>query len=281
MEQLFEQFKSNVTTAQLAITVGVILFALFIKVVIFRLLNRSNTISRENKRKISVNTSSMLTLLVILGLIFIWSSELRSLAFSVAALGVAIVIATKEIIASFTGSLFKASNNVCSIGDRIEIKNIRGDIIDRNLMATKIMEIGPGHDTNYYTGRIVTLPNSIFLTEIVKNESALGRFTLHSFRFPVCYNSDWKLAHDILLEEADIECEKYYEEANKYIDKIQSKNNLETPTIEPQVIVKFHSFEEVILILRITVPTKKMTNIEQKIKKQFLTKFSERNGIAK
>lgn len=275
MEQLIAQLKSQASVAQVAFTVGILSLAIVVRFIIFRILKNSNTILRENKRKIMVNTSFFITLFVILGFIFIWSSELRSLAFSVAALGVAIVLATKELISSFTGSLFKASNNVCSVGDRIEIKNIRGDIIDRNLLATKVMEIGPGQDTNYYTGRIVTLPNSLFLTEIVKNESVLGRFTLHSFRFPIGHNCNWKEAYDILLEEAEKECEKYYEEAHKYIDRIQSKNNLETPTIEPQVIIKFNTFEEVLLILRITVPTKKMTEIEQAIKKQFLLRFNE------
>jgi small-conductance mechanosensitive channel len=273
MEQLFELLKNQVSAGQLIITSSVVIIAILIRVIIFKILNNSKTILRENKRRIMVNTSSFLSFFVVLGLLFIWSSELRTLAFSVAALGVAFVLATKELISSFTGSLYKASNNVCSVGDRIEVKGVRGDIIDRSLLATKIMEVGPGHDTNYYTGRMITIPNSVFLTEMIKNESELGRFCLHSFRVTVDYTDEWKSAYDILLEEAQKECGKYIEEASEYVDKIQAKNNLETPTIEPQVVIKFNSHKEILLILRITVPMKKMIEIEQNIKRNFLSRF--------
>jgi small-conductance mechanosensitive channel len=275
MEHYIELLKNELSAGQLIITGSILLVALTLRLIVFKLLNNSNTILRENKRRIMVNTSSILTLFVLLGLLFIWSSELRSLAFSVAALGVAFVLATKDLISSFTGTIYKASNNVCSVGDRIEVKGVRGDIIDRSILATKIMEIGPGHDTNYYTGRIITIPNSIFLTEMVKNESAFGKYCLHTFRVSVKYSNEWMPAYDILLEEAQKECEKYIDDAKNYVDKIQSKNNLETPTIEPQVVIKFSSHQEILFIIRVTVPTKKMIEIEQNIKRNFLTRFKQ------
>jgi small-conductance mechanosensitive channel len=273
MQHYLELMKSQMSVGQTVISFGILFGALIIRMIIFKILNKSNTLLRENKRRIMVNTSSLLTFFVLLGLLFIWSSELRSLAFSVAALGVAFVLATKELITSFTGSVYKASNNVCSVGDRIEIKGVRGDIIDRTILATKMMEVGPGHDTNHYTGRIITIPNSLFLTEMIKNESGLGRFCLHTFRIHIKYTSDWKNAYDILLEESQKECSKFIEEARYSVDKIQSRNSLETPTIEPQVVIKINSFEEILLIIRVTVPMKEMISIEQNIKRGFLARF--------
>jgi small-conductance mechanosensitive channel len=273
MEQLLEFIKDTLSIGQVVITFCILLLAFILRLIVFKVLNNSKTILRENKRRLKVNTSSFLSFFVMLGLLFIWSSELRSLAFSVAALGVAFVLATKELIASFTGSIYKASNNVCSVGDRIEVNGVRGDIIDRSVLATKLMEIGPGHDTNYYTGRIITIPNSVFLTAIIKNESVLGRFCLHSFHITIGHTNEWKFAYDILLEEAQKECQKYTDEAKLYVDKIQAKNSLETPTIEPTIVIKFNSFEEILLIMRITVPMKNMIDIEQNIKRSFLIRF--------
>ena len=277
LEHYFELIRNEISAGRIIITISVLMIAFLLRFIIFRVLNNSETILRENKRKIMVNTSSFMSFFVVLGLLFIWSSELRTLAFSVAALGVAFVLATKELIASFTGSFYKASNNVCSVGDRIEVKGVRGDIIDRSVMATKIMEIGPGHDTNYYTGRIITIPNSVFLTEMIKNESALGKFCLHTFRVIIDNTDEWQSAYDILLEEAENECKQYIDEASVYVDKIQSKNNLETPIIGPQVVIKFNSHKEILLILRITIPLKKMIEIEQNIKRNFLTRFKSHN----
>ena len=147
MDQFLSYIRETLSIGQVVISCSIFLLAIILRIIIFKILNKSETILRENKRRIMVNTSSFLYCFVFFGLLFIWSSELRSLAFSVAALGVAFVLATKELIASFTGSIYKASNNVCSIGDRIEVNGVRGDIIDRSLLATKLMEIGPGHES--------------------------------------------------------------------------------------------------------------------------------------
>ncbi|MFT5604801.1 MAG: small-conductance mechanosensitive channel [Paracoccaceae bacterium] len=88
--------------------------------------------------------------LVLLGLVIIWGEELRTLALSIVALAVAFVVATKELILCITGSIIKTASCSFDIGDRIQIKDYCGDVIDHNLLATTLLEVGLGkHPTTY------------------------------------------------------------------------------------------------------------------------------------
>mgnify|MGYP001215256827 CR=1 FL=1 len=60
------------------------------------------------------------------------------------AIAVALVIATKELILCVSGALIKGGARSFNIGDRIQVKEFRGDVIDQNLLTTTILEVGPG-----------------------------------------------------------------------------------------------------------------------------------------
>ncbi len=109
--------------------------------------------STELRRKWLVQTRNGIILIFILGLILIWGEELRTLALSVVAIAVAFVVATKELILCVTGSLLKTGAGSFNIGDRIQIKDFRGDVIDQTLLATTILEVGPGKLTHQRSER--------------------------------------------------------------------------------------------------------------------------------
>ena len=69
----------------------------------------------------------------------------------------AIVLATKEIIMCLSGAIYRASSGTFKVGDRVEIGAFRGDVIDQTLLATTILEIGPGQAIHQHSGRTVTL----------------------------------------------------------------------------------------------------------------------------
>ena len=105
-----------------------------------------------------------------LGIFAIWAAELQALAVSFAVLAMAIVWATKETLACFQGAIYRASTNAFAVGDRINIEGIRGDVIDHGLLGTLVLEVGQGHQR---TGRTISIPNSLFMTSPVLNESWL------------------------------------------------------------------------------------------------------------
>jgi len=133
--------KLLISTA-LLITVVVVVRALSARYI------RRNVASMELRRRWLVHSRNGLLLFMLLGLIIIWGEELRTLALSVVAIAVAFVVATKELILCVTGSILKAGAGSFNIGDRIQVKDFRGDVIDQSLLATTILEVGPGKLTH-------------------------------------------------------------------------------------------------------------------------------------
>ena len=89
------------------------------------------------------------------GLFTIWAAELQALAVSFVVLAMAIVWATKETIACIQGAVYRLSSNAFQVGDRINVGEIRGDVIDPGLLSTTVLEVGSGHQR---TGRTISIP---------------------------------------------------------------------------------------------------------------------------
>ncbi|MDP2380581.1 MAG: mechanosensitive ion channel, partial [Pseudohongiella sp.] len=155
---MFEQIQTWLTNFVLSdsmislITSSVILIVtvLALRALLGRFIRRS-VASTELRRKWMVQSRNGLLLLLMLGLVLIWGEELRTLALSIVAIAVAFVVATKELILCVIGTLLKTVSNSFNLGDRIQVKDFRGDVIDQNLLATTIMEVGPGKITHQRT----------------------------------------------------------------------------------------------------------------------------------
>ncbi|MDH5884871.1 mechanosensitive ion channel family protein, partial [Vibrio aestuarianus] len=113
----------------------------------------------EKQRKWMSRTKNGIFGLTIVILFVLWQSEINEFALSVTAIAVAIVVASKEIILCFTGSIQRASSRSFRIGDWIEVGKLSGEVIEHNLMATVIQEIDLNHGQYHYTGKTATLPN--------------------------------------------------------------------------------------------------------------------------
>jgi small-conductance mechanosensitive channel len=237
---------------------------LILRILSFRLIRRSIK-SIESQRRWKVQIRNGLVLLFLLGFILIWGEELRTLALSVVAIAVAFVVATKELILCFTGSIFKTGARSFSIGDRIQIKDFRGDVIDQNLLATTILEIGPGKHTHQHTGRICVIPNSLFISEPIINENYTHEFVHHVFSIPLKRDENWKLIMTQLMESAMRHCQDFIFEAQKYMTEVNDQKGLDLPSVEPKISLHFPNANEVQLILRIPCPPNRRNQIEQSI----------------
>lgn len=221
--------------------------------------------SVELRRKWIVQTRNGLILIFLLGLLIIWGDELRTLALSVVAIAMALVLATKELILCVTGSILKSVAGSFDIGDRIQIKDFRGDVIDQNLLATTIMEVGPGKMTHQRTGRMTVIPNSLFLAEPVINESFTNNYLLHVFTVPFKREDDWKGAQTALLESANRHCSDSLEEVRSYMNKVSQQRGLDVPTVDPRVTITTPVAGEVHLVVRIPAKASEKVYIEQSI----------------
>jgi small-conductance mechanosensitive channel len=130
-------------------------------------------------RRWIVSSRNVVLFLILIGLVLIWAPQLRTFALSVAAVAVAIVVATKELILCVSGALVRASTRAFTVGDWIEVAGLRGEVVDHTLLATTLQEFQP--NSFHYTGRTAIVPNSLFVTTPVRNLTVVRDYTFHTF----------------------------------------------------------------------------------------------------
>lgn len=157
-----------------------------------------------------------------------------------------------------------------SIGDRIEIQELRGDVVDFSLFTTTLLEVGPGDFSHQHTGRAVVIPNSLLLTNPVVNETYTDEFVLHTMVVPLGPDEDWRRAEAALIDAAHHECKPFLEDAKKHFERINRETGLEAPSTEPRVSVRVPEPGRIDLLLRVPVPARRKGRVEQAILRRFL-----------
>lgn len=254
------------------------LMLLFLHIIGGRYLGKLEAPDSQTRRRWLVSLRNACILLLLAGFFVIWATQLRTLAFSLVAFAAAIVIALKEIILCLSGGMLRTISRSISIGDRIEIKDFRGDVIDMTLLTTRILEIGPGERIHQRTGRVIVIPNSLFLSESVRNETFTDDFVLHVFEVVIKLTPDWERAESILLRAALEECAPWIEEARVYMKNLSRLHNLDVANVEPRVNIVVTDPEKLSLLLRLPVPTKNRGRVEQEIVRRFLREYVQAVG---
>lgn len=255
---------------QLIATAVVIVGALALQWALRRVVLTQQVRSQDLRRRWLVQIRNLALLIIFIGVILIWGTELRTAAISLVAIVAAIVLATKELILCVTGGFYKLISKAFSIGDQIEVGGMRGEVIDQTLLSTRILEIAPGSGGGQATGREVTLPNSLFLSQSVYNDSLNRRYVLHLFPIPIDRDDDWHLHEQHLLAAANEVCGPYLTEAKSAIEIATRQEGLESPTVSPRVSVALPEPNRIDLVLRVPCPEGKKGKIQQQITRRYL-----------
>jgi len=167
--------------------IGVFLFERAFEVYVVNRLR--NAVSRYNLKRI-------LRLLMVLGLAFIsisvlfvnWYAAVVSLGLISLILGFAL----QTPISSFIGWIYILIRAPYRVGDRIQIGEARGDVIDVSYLDTTLWEIGGRHlSTDHPSGRLIKFPNtSVFNTPVYNYCWPLFPYIWNEIKFNVAYESD-------------------------------------------------------------------------------------------
>ena len=166
---------------QIILTAVFILAALLIRKILLIRIDKRDDLKKKEKFSLKNKTNHFMSLIAIVGISIVWFSIIQTALVSMLAVAAAIVIATKELIMCFTGGILVSLNKHFRIGDRIEVNGIRGYVVYKSMTVVKVLEIGPEKQSQQTTGHVVTIPNSIFLTESVENKSYFKGYSISSF----------------------------------------------------------------------------------------------------
>ena len=93
--------------------------------------------------------------------------DLRVIAATLGLVGAAVVISLQDVCASFCGWFVIMIGRKFTIGDRLEIEGVRGDVLDIQLLRTTLLELNNWLGVDQPTGRVIIVPNNfIFKTKV-------------------------------------------------------------------------------------------------------------------
>jgi small-conductance mechanosensitive channel len=248
-----------------------LLSLLIIRTLIVRAISKNPALSMEAKRRGVVSVRNTIVFALLVGLVVIWAHELQAFAVSLVALAAALVLATKELILCWSGAALRVGGKVYSVGDRIQIAGHRGVVLDHDVFATKLLEIGPGQASHLYTGRVTVFPNSLLFTNALVKENPGQEYGLYILTVPIKEQDDWRDAERHLLDAAKAECSPFLEEAGRHMKLLEQTTLLEAPSPEPHITIQLTETGRIQLVLRFPAPDRGRSRIEQAILRRYLT----------
>ena len=117
----------------------------------------------------------------------IWIDEFKSLITFFGLLSAGIAIALKDPVTDLAGWLFILWRKPFDVGDRIQIGDHAGDVIDIRIFQFTIIEIGNWVDADQSTGRILHIPNSKIFMEVLANYSIGFNYIWHEIGVMVTF----------------------------------------------------------------------------------------------
>jgi small-conductance mechanosensitive channel len=161
-------------------------------------------------------TATYLALLVgVLAIGGIWIARAGSLATFVGLLTAGLAIALKDLVANLAGWAYIVWRRPFDVGDRVQIGEHAGDVIDLHLFQFTINEIGNWVAADQSTGRIIHVPNGKVLSEPIANYDKGFRYIWNEIPVTITFESDWKKAKGLLTEIANRHAEQLSETLEK------------------------------------------------------------------
>ncbi|MDP2578026.1 MAG: mechanosensitive ion channel family protein [Candidatus Palauibacterales bacterium] len=170
-----------------------------------RSINRQiEDVKRRHELRKIVNYIFWIALAVAGVALFAEQLDLKDLGTVLGLIAAAITIALSDVIRSLAGWVYVSSRRGVEIGSRVEVEGVKGDVIDIGLLKTTLLEVGePLVHGLQSTGRLVTVPNSVFLGKTVFASASENPLVWQELQILVTFESDWASAREILRGTAD------------------------------------------------------------------------------
>ena len=230
------------------------------------------------------------TVLLALGLLSIWFDNGLHAAAAVGILTAAIAFAMQKAVTSFAAYFLILRGDVFSIGDRIVMGGVRGDVIGLGFLRTTILEMGqPAGDDDdtvpmwvqarQYTGRVVTVTNGAIFDEPIYNYSRDFPFIWEELRVPVKYDADHALAERLMLDAARGHSSNQIDLGPQSLQQLRKRYFVpgDEVSVEPEVFYKLTS-NWLELAVRFVVPTHDVRRVKSAISRDVAAAFAE-HGI--
>jgi small-conductance mechanosensitive channel len=236
--------------SKVRVTFLLVVVVLVFTVVLRRLLratahDRFSTATFWMRQGIAIVSSGVL----ILGLLSIWLDRPQSLTAFLGMITAGLAFALQRVITSAAGYFIILRGKNFTVGDRISLSGVRGDVVDVGFFQTTIMEMGQPKDAGdstwvrgrQFTGRIVTVANSMIFETPIFNYTKDFPLMWEEIPIPLPLDADRDA-----VEQAALAAARSHAEPTRMLDattlqRIRDSYDVSQEALEPQVYFTLHA----------------------------------------
>ena len=244
-QRLFE-FDAD-TTGRVLVSLGLLVGVFVVRWVVLALVyrRRKDIKVRYRWKKTTQYIAAGVTL-VLVGRV--WFEGIQSLATYLGILSAGLAIALKELVANLVGWAFVLWRRPFEVGDRIQIGDVSGDVIDLRIFQFTLLEIGNWVNADQSTGRIIHVNNGRIFTDNLANYSKGFQYIWNEVDVLVTFESGWRKAKLLLAEIARRPGQDLSQAAEEKLRKAARKFMIFYKTLTPTV---YTSVEDCGVLLRV------------------------------
>lgn len=268
---------SALTQTKIFITLLIILILTILRISILRVVWRQTA-----DVKVRYQWKRMLSFIVpVIGLVMVaavWAHAFEQFGAFLGLMTAGFAIALKDPLTNLAGWIFILFRKPFVVGDRVQIGEHTGDIIDIRLFQFTMLEIGNWVEADQSTGRIIHLPNGKVFMEPQANFSSGFEYIWNEIPVRITFESDWELAKEILeiviaayTVDVDVKAKEEIAEASKNY-MIYYKH------LTPIVYTKVEDYG-VLLTVRYLCNPRLRRGTENEIWQEVLTRFNKEAAI--
>jgi small-conductance mechanosensitive channel len=244
---------------------------------------------RERPRFWSEQIVSLAALItIVVGILAIWFDDPGRLTSALGLATAGVAVALQRVITSFAGYLIILRGNLFTVGDRIVMDTVRGDVIRLGFMQTTVMEMGQSVAESaaapamwvggrQYSGRIVRITNDRIFDAPIYNYTREFPFVWEEIKIPIHHDADRAAAEKILLTIGQRHTTQVERDAKPALEKFRRMfflpGDIET---SPRVFYRLTD-NWLELALRFIAPEPGVRNLKDSMYRDILTEFERQN----
>ncbi len=235
--------------------------------------------------------SLVTTVVLLLGLLSIWFSDPTRLATAAGLVSAGLAFALQQPVTSIASYFVILRGGTFTVGDRISMGGVRGDVLRLGFIQTTIMEMGQppsvqGADpavwvqSRQFTGRIVTVSNAKIFSEPVYNYTRDFPFIWEEMAIPITYQADRARVETIMLTAARQHAVDAETMVQPVKDDLQRRFGVEPIDLIPKVFYRITD-NWLELTVRFIVHTHQIRGIKDAMSRYIIAELDEAGiGIA-
>jgi small-conductance mechanosensitive channel len=227
----------------------------------------------------------------LLAIVSIWFEDPSKLTTAAGLIGAGLAFALQKVVTAFAGYLVILRGKTFTVGDRITMGGVRGDVISLGFLQTRIMEMGEPPSAQgdgdkiwvrarQFTGRIVSVTNDKVFDEPIYNFTREFPFMWEEIKVPITYQTDRRMAETILLDCAREVTGEVMADAQPCRAEMEKKYFIDFGELDPRVFLQITD-NWLELNLRFIVPVHGVRYFKDELARAIMERFDNAGiGIA-